>query len=215
MVLSQALVKAKYDYYNWHIWCGDTCMDHKRAARHWQGFRDRTQPYIAIAKSHIKTGGTTIDTEFARAKLHLKWAKMEKRWADSMEHIVKTQYRTGEYVDEAERTVSTAYAELVWAEDSVRNVRKAINTRNAVEALQYKVRQAWYDKADAYVRRKRAIYEAEQAAIAEKQAAIEREKELEREKERAIREAEQAITDRENNFLHLMKESLYRGDIEG
>jgi hypothetical protein len=70
---------------------------------------------------------------------------MEKRWADSMEHIVKTQYRTGEYVDEAERTVSTAYAELVWAEDSVRNVRKAINTRNAVEALQYKVRQAWYD----------------------------------------------------------------------
>jgi hypothetical protein len=40
---------------------------------------------------------------------------MEKRWADSMVHIVKTQYKTGDYIDEAERTASTAYAELVWA----------------------------------------------------------------------------------------------------
>jgi hypothetical protein len=188
-------------------------MDHKRAARHWQGFRDRTQPYIAIAKSHIKTSGTTMGTELARAKLHLTWAKMEKRWADSMVHIVKTQYKTGDYIDEAERTASTAYADLVWAEASVRRVTKVVNavSNTALE----KVRQSKYKLADAYVTEQRSIYEAEQAAIAEKQAAIEREKELEREKERAIREAEQAITDRENNFLHLMKELLYRGDIEG
>jgi hypothetical protein len=159
-----------YDYYNWHIWCGDTCMDHKRAARHWQGFRDRTQPYIAIAKSHIKTSGTTMGTELARAKLHLTWAKMEKRWADSMVHIVKTQYKTGDYIDEAERTASTAYADLVWAEASVRRVTKVVNavSNTALE----KVRQSKYKLADAYVTEQRSIYEAEQAAIAEKQAAI-------------------------------------------
>jgi hypothetical protein len=90
-----------------------------------------------------------MGTELARAKLHLTWAKMEKRWADSMVHIVKTQYKTGDYIDEAERTASTAYADLVWAEASVRRVTKVVNavSNTALE----KVRQSKYKLADAYV----------------------------------------------------------------
>ena len=189
-----------YDYYNWHIWCGDTCMDHKRAARHWQGFRDRTQPYIAIAKSHIKTSGTTIGTEVARAKKHLEWAKMEKRWADSMDYIVNNQYRTGEYIDEALITVRAANAEVAWADKSVMNALD-VAYRVSDEVLR-EARRIKYYEADTYLRRQRAVHEAEQAAI-------EREIELKLEREKAIREAEQAITDKENAFLQLMKDLLY------
>jgi hypothetical protein len=189
-----------YDYYNWHIWCGDTCMDHKRAARHWQGFRDRTQPYIAIAKSHIKTSGTTIGTEVARAKKHLEWAKMEKRWADSMDYIVNNQYRTGEYIDEALITVRAANAEVAWADKSVMNALD-VAYRVSDEVLR-EARRIKYYEADTYLRRQRAVHEAEQAAI-------EREIELKLEREKAIRGAEQAITDKENAFLQLMKDLLY------
>ena len=84
-----------------------------------------------------------------------------------MVHIVKTQYKTGDYIDEAERTASTAYAELVWAEASVRRVTKVV-TAVSNTALE-KVRQSKYKLADTYVREQRSLYEA---AIAEKQAAI-------------------------------------------
>ena len=179
-----------YDDYTWPYACrNDYCRDQGRAARHWQGFRDRTEPYVAVAESHIKTSGTTMGTELARAKLHLEWAKMEKRWADSMEHIVKTQYKTTEYVDEAELTVSTANKEVRWAEKSVKRVTKIVNAVSD-KALD-KVRQAKYDEADAYVREQRSIYEA---AIAERQAEI------------AERQAE---IERENEFVQLLMRLLY------
>jgi hypothetical protein len=187
--------KAQVEYdrfksaYAW-CWGVGACLDHKRAARHWQGFRDRTEPYVAIAESHIKTSGTTIDTEVDRTTRHLEWAKMEKRWADSMERIVREEYRTGNYIDEAVRTVNTANAEVIWAEESVRTARKAINS--LLDGALDKVRQAKYDKADDYLRQQRVIHEAEQAEI-----------------ERAASEAEQAITDKENGFLQVIKLLLY------
>jgi hypothetical protein len=191
-----------YNYYRdgLYTWCGGDCLDHKRAARHWQGFRDRTEPYVAVAESHIKTSGTTIGTEVARAKKHLEWAKMEKRWADSMDYIVNNQYRTGEYIDEALITVRAANAEVAWADKSVMNALD-VAYRVSDEVLR-EARRIKYYEADTYLRRQRAVHEAEQAAI-------EREIELKLEREKAIREAEQAITDKENAFLQLMKDLLY------
>jgi hypothetical protein len=175
-----------------YAWCWGVgaCLDHKRAARHWQGFRDRTEPYVAIAESHNKASGTTIDTEVDRTTRHLEWAKMEKRWADSMERIVREEYRTGNYIDEAVRTVNTANAEVIWAEKSIKTVRKELNS--LLDGTLNKVRQAKYDKADDYLSQQRVIHEAEQAEI-----------------ERAAREKEQAITDKENGFLQVIKLLLY------
>jgi len=176
--------------YGW-CWGVGACHDHERAAGHWQTLRDRTEPYVAIAESHIKTSGTTIDTEVARTTRHLEWAKREKANADHMKLTVRDDYERSEYDDEANHTVNTANAEVIWAEKSVKTARKAIN---ALLDGADKVRQAKYDKADDYLRRQRVIHEAEQAEI---------------ERDRAIREAEQAITDKENAFLQLMKDLLY------
>ena len=177
--------------YGW-CWGVGACHDHERAAGHWQTLRDRTEPYVAIAESHIKTSGTTIDTEVARTTRHLEWAKREKANADHMKLTVRDDYERSEYDDEANHTVNTANAEVIWAEKSVKTARKAINA--LLDGALDKVRQAKYDKADDYLRRQRVIHEAEQAEI---------------ERERAIREAEQAITDKENAFLQLMKDLLY------
>ena len=191
--------------YGW-CWGVGACHDHERAAGHWQTLRDRTEPYVAIAESHIKTSGTTIDTEVARTTRHLEWAKREKANADHMKLTVRDDYERSEYDDEANHTVNTANAEVIWAEKSVKTARKAIN---ALLDGADKVRQAKYDKADDYLRRQRVIHEAEQAEQARKQAVIDQKKAVIA-KEQARR---QALTDKEDKFLYLMMELLYGDDL--
>jgi ERCC4-related helicase len=106
------------------------------------------------------------------------------------DHCRSSLYRTGNYIDEAVRTVNTANAEVIWAEKSIKTVRKELNS--LLDGTLNKVRQAKYDKADDYLSQQRVIHEAEQAEI-----------------ERAAREKEQAITDKENGFLQVIKLLLY------
>jgi hypothetical protein len=71
--------------------------DHERAAGHWQTLRDATYPNIAIAKADIKPSGTTMNTELARTRKHLEWAKREKASADNMKRTVRDDYERSEY----------------------------------------------------------------------------------------------------------------------
>lgn len=169
--------------YGW-CWGEGSCHDHERAATHWQALRDATHPNIAIAKVDIKTSGTTMNTELARAKKHLEWAKREKASAVRMKLTVKNDYERNEYNNVADRTVNTANANVTWAEQSV---RRAINEVNAVShgALE-EVRQLKYKLADTYLRQQRAIHEVEQAAI---------------DRDKAV--------EMEDKFLQLLMQSLY------
>ena len=170
--------------YGW-CWGEGSCHDHERAAGHWQTLRDATYPNIAIAKADIKPSGTTMNTELARTRKHLEWAKREKASADNMKRTVRDDYERSEYDNVADHTVNTANAEITWAEKSVKRAIKVVNavSHGALE----EVRQLKYKLADTYVREQRVIHEAEQAVIAKKQAAIVR----------------------ENEFLQLMKQLLY------
>lgn len=146
----------------------------------------RQNPNIAIAKAEIKTSGTTMNTELARARAHLAWAKREKASAVRMRLTVKNDYERNEYNDEASRTYDKASADVMWAEQSV---EKALNeVRSVSNGALEKIRQAKYKEADDYLKAQKAIHDAEQAVI-------------------------DADTDSEmeNKWFMLLIQSLYRG----
>jgi hypothetical protein len=208
--LIQSNAQSNYDHYvRWYGWCWwrNSCIEDRRAAKHWRGLMNSAYPNIAVAKARATPNGISMIDELDMAKQHLKWINDEEWRAQLVKWIVDSSFEEDVYKQLAALTFNSAGEDIVKAKAAV---TRASNRVAAVsdEVLQ-KTRQAKYNKADLYLRQQRVIHDAEQAVIAEKQAVI-AEKQAEIAKEQARR---QALTDREDQFLYLMMELLYGDDL--